>query len=63
VGEAQEGDLTGTTVENHLRDQAPHTPTQGVVPLPDPALHASRMVTIMAGLLFLIAQGSCRQWV
>jgi hypothetical protein len=48
--------------ENHRRDQAPHTPTQGVVPPLDPAPPASLTDTTTVGLLFLIGQGSCRHW-
>ena len=58
-----QGDLMGEKEENHRRDQAPHTPTQGVVPPLDPAPHASLADTITVGLLFLIGQGSCRHWV
>lgn len=50
----------GTKGENHRRDQAPHTPTQAVVPPLDPAPRASLTDTIMVGHLFLIAPGSCR---
>lgn len=55
-------DLTGTKGENHRWDQAPHTPTQAVVPRLDPAPHASLTDTITVGLLFLIAQDSYRPW-
>ena len=53
-----QGDLMGEKEENHRRDQAPHTPTQGVVPPLDPAPHASLTYTITVGLPSFLAQCS-----